>query len=347
MTNSTSPRVLIVGAGSIGMIFGYHLTLANVDVTYLVRERHIERLSRPQALYSYDDNSLKTYDGYSVISAHAGIAEGKFDYILLTLDGASLQSEDGIELTKAIGEAVQGTDTKVIQGGMFVGSQDWFQKVSGLRDEQFTNSYFAILAYSPSAVTLPFHGQTDPSLLEKADLAYSDRMHAGLFIADSAPAIANGFVDLYNASGVSKAIVVPAADFAMYANAMFALFGGCELLGWPKFADIDPSSEVWRLGIAAMKEIQTLSIHGEAGRKAAEATTEASALEEQAAMEKLMWPLDLQAFNRFHHGGKVNKQDRAILAASLAAGREENKDMPALSELLERLERDLPASERA
>lgn len=343
MSISPSPRVLIVGAGSIGMIFGYHLSLAKADVTYLVRPGRVERLSRAQTLYCYDDNSLKQFDNYSVISDHAGIAEGKFDYILLTLDGASLQSEDGIKLTKAIGSAVKGSDTKVIQGGMFVDSQQWFQSVSGLRDDQVTNGYFAILAYSPSAVTLPLHGNTDPDLLAQADLAYSDRMDAGLFIADSAPAIAEGFLGLYNASGVSKATVVPAADFAMYANAMFALFGGCELLGWPKFSDIDPSNEAWQLAVAAMKEIQTLSIHGEAGRKAAQALTEAGALADQAATEKLMWPLDLQEFNRFHHGGKVNKQDREILAASLAAGRAESKDMPALSELLLRLERDLPS----
>jgi len=339
MTNSTASRVLIVGAGSIGMIFGYHLSLANAHVTYLVRPARVERLSRPQTLYCYDDNSLKHFEGYSVISDHAGIAEGKFDYILLTLDGASLQSEDGVKLTKAIGKAVQGTDTKVIQGSMFFDSQRWFKDVSGLRDDQFTSAYFAILAYAPNAVTLPLHGQSDPDLLAQSDLAYSDRMDVGFFIADNTPAIANGFADLYNASGVSKAAVVPAAGFAMYANAIFALFGGCELLDWPKFSDIDPSDDVWQLAVAAMKEIQALSIHGEAGRQAADATTEAGVLEEQRAIEKKMWPLDLQAFNRFHHGGKVNTQDRAILSASLAAGRAENKEMPALRELLGRLER--------
>lgn len=342
MTNSPTPRVLIVGAGSIGMIFGYNLSLAKADVTYLVRPGRVERLSRPQTLYCYDDNSLKQFEGYSVISDHAGIAEGKFDYILITLDGASLQNENGVKLTKAIGAAVKGTDTKVIQGSMFVNARRWFQDVSGLRDDQFTNAYFAILAYSPSAVTLPLHGQTDSALLAKADLAYSDKMEAGLFITDSVPAIANSFKELYDASGVSKAAVVSEGAFAMYASAMFALFAGCELLGWPKFSDLDPSDETFQLGVAAMKEIQTLAIYGEAGSKAAETTTAAGALEEQRAMEKLMWPLDLQAFNRFHHGGKVNKQDRAILAACLAVGRDEKKGMPALSALIGRLEKDLP-----
>ena len=345
MTDSTTPRVLVVGAGSIGMIFGHNLTLAHADVTYLVRPGRVEHLSRLQTLYCYEDNSLKHFEGYSVISDHADIAKGQFDYILVTLDGASLQNEDGVKLVKAIGKAVQGTETKVLQGAMFVESRQWFKETSGLGDDQFTNAYFAIIAYSPSAVTLPLHGKTDAVLLAKADLAYSDKMDAGIFIADTVPVIAQGFAKLYDASGVSKAAIVPGDFFAMYADAMFAMFGGCELLGWPKFADIDPSDETWRLGIAAMKEVQALAIHGEAGAKAAEDTTEAGVLKDQVATEKLMRPLDIQEFNRFHHGGKVNKQDRAILADSLAAGKAEGKEMVALTELLHRLESEV-ASEK-
>ncbi|MDC0707535.1 2-dehydropantoate 2-reductase N-terminal domain-containing protein [Stigmatella sp. ncwal1] len=341
MKNAATSRVLIVGAGSVGLIVGYHLSLAKADVTFLVRPGRVERLSRPQTLYCYDDNSLKHYEGYSVISDHADIAEGRFDYILITLDGASLQNEDGVALTKAIGKAVEGTETKVIQGSMFVDSRRWFQSVSGLRDDQFTTGYFSFLSYPPSAVTLPLHGPTDPELLAKADQAYYDNQ-AAMMLDDSGPAVAEGFAELYNASGVSKVAIVPAAGIAILANAIFAMFAGCDLLGWPKFSDIDPTDETWRLAIAAMKEIQTLSMHGEAGRQAAEATTEASVLEENVAMEKQMLPLDLQEFNRFHHGGKVNKQDRALLTASLAAGRAEGKEMPALTELLRHYSSEIP-----
>lgn len=343
MTNATKPRILIVGAGSIGTILGYNLTLANADVTYLVRPRHIERLSRPQTLFCYEDNSLKQYEGYSVITDHAAIADGRFDYILLTLDGASLQSEDGVKLVEAIGKAMDGTDTRLIQGSNFVDNRRWIKETAGLGGDRFTNAYFAIFAYSPSAVTLPLHGDTDAALLAKADLAYSDKMDAGLFLADSVPDLANDFAGVYNASGVSKAVVVPATEFAMYATAMFTLFAGFELLDWPNPSDIDPAGETWRLAVAAMKEIQLLSIFGEAGRQAAEELTDAGALGQQVDMEKQMRPLDLQAFNRFHHGGKVNKQDRAILADYLAAGHAEGKEMAALTELIRRVEDKAPS----
>ena len=136
-----APRVLIVGAGSMGLIVGYHLSLARTDVTFLVRPGSFKRLDRPQVLYCYDDNSLKQFDRYAVISDHGAIAGGRYDYIVITLDGASMQNEAGIELTKAIGKAAQGTDTKVILGSVFFDSRRWFQSMSGLPEEQFANGF--------------------------------------------------------------------------------------------------------------------------------------------------------------------------------------------------------------
>ena len=334
MKTNTNQRVLIVGAGSMGLILGYNLSLAKADVTFLVRPNHVERLSRTQVLYCYDDNSLKQFDDYRVITDHADIARSKFDYIVITIDGASMQNEAGIELTKRIGEGARGTDTKVILGSVFFDSRRWFQDISGLPEEQFANAFWSVHAYSPSAVTLPLHSPTSPDLVARADLAYADRMGNGMTVLDSAPTIARDFADIYNASGVSRCGVMPAEDFAPQANAMFAIFAGCDLLDWPAFSAIDPSNEIWRLSVAAMKEIQTLSISGEAGRRAAEATTEDGLVAQLAGWEQQMLPLDLQQFNRFHHGGKVNAQDNAVLAACLAAGLGEGKEMTALRELL-------------
>ena len=57
-----------------------------------------------------------------------------------------------------------------------------------------------------------------------------------------------------------------------------------------------------------------------------------------AALEKQMLPLDFQEFNRYHHGGKVNAQDREHLRACLSRGEAEGKQMLALTELLKRVE---------
>ena len=47
-------------------------------------------------------------------------------------------------------------------------------------------------------------------------------------------------------------------------------------------------------------------------------------------MEREMRPLDYQAFNRFHHGGKVHAQDAKALHDCLAEGQRQGQQMTAL-----------------
>lgn len=115
---------------------------------------------------------------------------------------------------------------------------------------------------------------------------------------------------------------------------MFAVFAACELTNWPKFRDISSEGELWSLTVAAVKEIQRLSIHGEPGQQAARQTTEDEFAASLAAREKQMLPLDWQAFNRYHHGAKVNAQDREHLHACQEIGETDGKPMSALRELL-------------
>jgi hypothetical protein len=119
---------------------------------------------------------------------------------------------------------------------------------------------------------------------------------------------------------------------------IFAVFAASELMDWPKFERIDRDAELWSLAVTAVKEIQSLSIHGEAGQKAARETTAAGLAASLAAWEKDTLPLDLQEFNRYHHGGKVNVQDHQLLRDCIAYGEAEGKQMTALETLLQRVE---------
>ncbi|KAH8654161.1 hypothetical protein BGZ61DRAFT_374005 [Ilyonectria robusta] len=331
-------RILIVGAGSMGVIVGYHLSLAGSNVTFLARPYQIQALERPQTLYCYDDNELKEFNGYNWITDPTRIIGADYDYIFVTLDGASLRNETGQRLVKTIGEAARGTNTKVILGSVFINLRSWFLQISGIGDEQIINGFLAIHAYSTKAVTLPTNSPTDPDLISEADLAYSDRLGQGLVLDDSSPGVANGFAEIYNASGVSSCVILPAVELALLSNPMFAVFAACELTNWPKFRDISSEGELWSLTVAAVKEIQRLSIHGEPGQQAARQTTEDEFAASLAAREKQMLPLDWQAFNRYHHGAKVNAQDREHLHACQEIGETDGKPMSALRELLQRVE---------
>jgi hypothetical protein len=74
------------------------------------------------------------------------------------------------------------------------------------------------------------------------------------------------------------------------------------------------------------------------GQKMQSQTTEAGFAAALAGWEKDTLPLDLQGFNRYHHGGKVNAQDRQHLRGCIAYGEAEGKTMAALKELLQRAE---------
>ncbi|KAI1483172.1 hypothetical protein F4774DRAFT_368433 [Daldinia eschscholtzii] len=330
-------RILIIGAGCMGILTGYHLSLAGADVTFLIRPHRAKALDNPQILYCYDDNQLKEFKHYNYITNPLLIRGSNYDYIIITLDGASLRNKTGLDLVKTIGNAARGTDTKIVLGTIFFDVRVWFLRVSGLADEQVTSGHLDIHAYSTKVVTLQLEAPTDPKLIEKADFAYTDKLDDGFTIDDSSPTVANGFAKIFNASGISCCAVKPALECAVAINPMFPIFAACELMDWPKFKDIG-DQKLWSLIVASVREIQELDIHGKLGKKLARTTTEAGLATSLAAWEKHMLPLNLQAFNRFHHSEKLRAQGREHLQACLSTGAAEGKPMSALKDLLRRVQ---------
>lgn len=334
----SQPQILIVGAGSMGMVTGLNLSLAGAEVTFLVRPHHAETMNRPQLLYNYRDHKLDELKDYSFITDPSQISGKEYDYIIITINGAALKNETGQRLTKTIGSAIQHSNkTKIILGTVFFNIRPWFLEVSGLDDSQVVLGWITIHAYPTAAVTLPLHPPTNPQLLSKSNTAYIDCLGDGFCVVDSNPDVAKGFAKIYNASGVSKCGIVPQSQVGLLMNPIFTTFIACEVLDWPCFKDIDPESEIWGLATAAWKEILTLSIHGEPGQEAAKSTTRSTIGVMFADMESLMWPFDLAAFYKYHHGGKVVTQDREHLHACLEYGVDEGKPMTALKDLLDQV----------
>ena len=343
MTESNTASVCIVGAGSMGVITGYHLQLAGATVTFLVRPHRQEQLSRPQVLYSYDDRSLKTYSDYDLIADPAKLAGTSFDFAVITLDGAALRAEAGQKLVDEMGRAFGNTPTQVILGSVGIDLRSWFLERSGLADTQVTNAVLGILAYEAQAATLPLHPGVKPDLLAKADCAYRHPSPSGMIVDLSAPQVAHDFTALYDRSGVSKCGIV-SVDEHKLGPAFFSILAAWELLDWPAAAEINPSDETWQLGTEAMREFQRLSLFGSAGLAASEQTNAEGVLGFFRELEENTLPLDLAAFNRYHHGGKVNSQDHKILREALSRGEAEGAEMPALRALIARLPSEAPQS---
>lgn len=217
-----------------------------------------------------------------------------------------------------------------------LGIRAWFLEQSGLSDQQVVSGVPGGLNHEVAGAELPLDPAVDADLYRQADYAYKYFSEAGFGVDNSAPAAAEAFVKVYSRDGGPTVAITPAADFAMGIAALAPLLA-MGLLDWRPLDQIDPEEPDWKLGVESMREIQRLSIFGDAGKAAAANTTDAGVLEQFRQMAEAAKPLDMASFNEYHHGGKVNQQDRDLLTDARAHATSDGVATPALDELGRRL----------
>ena len=336
MSEATPPAVCIVGAGSTGLMAGYHLSLAGAAVTFVVRPHRLEQLSRPQMLYSYDDDNLTAYSDYEVVTDPAKLSESSFAFVLVTLNASALHTEAGLRLVDEIGRAFRGRSTVVILGSLGLDTRTWFLGRSGLAGRQVINGALESFAYQVPFADLPPNPLISDALHGRADLAYRHPHPIGFSVDLSAPSAARSFAALYDRNGVTRCDTVTVDEYHVRV-ATFPILVAWGLLSWPAVHSIDPKSEIWRLGADAMREFQRLSIFGLTGRNLSEQTSPASVLQSFRELEQASEPLDFAAFMAYQHGSKVSEQDHVALREALSRGEAEGAAMPALRALLARV----------
>lgn len=337
--NEHNTKALIVGAGAMGLAVGYHLGLAGVDLTYLVRPSRLAELAEPQQLYAYHEARLNTFTGYRTVADVADIDTSALDYVLITLDGSAMRSADGASLLAALGGAVCQSGAIVLVGGVGVGLREYVAATMGLSPDRVLSCLLGALSYQVGRVEMPPIAPDQQQLLEQASLAYVQSGKTGLFIEARNRQAAKAFAALYNRSGVSRCVVINTSMFGILSTAPFPYFLISEIAGWPIPENLAKHEELWRLHRRAAGELMALPQHGALGRLLRLLMTERLQLLLWRSLERGARPMDLTAFNRFHHGGKVQEQDLNLMRDCVSIGRSQNAEMPALSEVLSRLER--------
>lgn len=333
MSQDDTRRVLIIGAGAMGLTSGHHLHLAGAEVTFLVRPKRVPQLSRPQILYSYDDASLRHFSEYRLISEVAEAGDRAYDHVILTLDGAASRSAEGTALLRDLGDILRDTSAVVVVGGIGFGLREDCRNALELPEQRVLGGALGLLAHQVAAADLPVHPPTDPEVLNQADVAYRHLAGCGFVLEDRVPAAAARFKALYDASGVSRCDVVDPERFAVQVAALFPIFAACELMGWPPAARFADHEQVWGVAVEAVREVVALDEHGAAGQAAAARISGETVTRMWTAFEEDSSPLDLNAFNAFHHGGKVAAQDREFLQHFVTAGQRRGSPMTALEQL--------------
>jgi ketopantoate reductase len=329
--------VLIVGAGAMGLVAGYHLNLGGAEVTFLVRPGRKETFSPPQRLYCYDDNSLRVFDNYQVIESIAERSE-VYDFVIVTLDGATTRGEAGTQVLRYIGQYVKGSKTIVLMGGVGIGLREHYLTTTELPESQIMGGFLGLLSHQTSA-NLPVIPPIKAELIQQCSVAYGHTLNNdGFLVENRYPEIAKRFKNLYDRCKVSRCGKLSVAMTRIITNSAFPFLGAADLAGWPKVADLVANRELWQLACNAQSEICSLPQHGWQGKLAGILLTPWISAKLQLKMERACLPLDYQAFNRFHHGGKVRAQDIEVMVNCLNSGQNQGHPMPALKELLRRLD---------
>lgn len=327
-------KILIVGAGAGGIVTGYYLTESGADVTFYVRPERQQSAQPPKQLYSYDDNTLRTYTEFQVISDTHKIADTSYDYVLVTLDGSAAFSEDGSELLRQLGAAVDNSSAVFICLGVGVGIWEHYIECTGLPGDRILTGTFYFLSHQ-TPLEQPPHGDREEQALAAAEFAYRNfGGKGGLTLGNRNKKAARKFAAIYDRNGYSKCALVPQDVAELIFSIVFPLFIVSELAGWPEVPELVENKKLWTKGWKTANEIASLSRFGLIGRVFSWVMRESFWKKLWLRMDAGAVPLDFNSFNRFHHGGKVVAQDTRILRDLLEAGKASGREMPHLSSLL-------------
>ncbi|OZF06337.1 ketopantoate reductase family protein [Rhodococcoides fascians] len=332
------PEVLIVGAGAVGVSLGYHLTLSGAHVTFLVRAGRIAAFDRPQRIYDYDTEAVDIFSAFNVADNARFLREHDFRFVIVTLDGASSRSPEGTKTLQQVGRLIRDTETPVLMNGMGLGLRDFYAQTLDVPQDRLLRGFLGTLAHQARAGILT--GQPAALPPESVDICIKHPpSRVGYRIAKSGPAAVKEFAEMYSRSGVSRCVTIDRRIVDVVGNAAFPLYAVSELAGWPSFEDlIATHPELWQLAVDAQREILRTPSNGWFGKLASLTMGPRVTSRIHRKMEQDMKPLELQAFNKFHHGGKVREQDIRILRECAEDGLRQSHSMPALLDLLNRLE---------
>jgi ketopantoate reductase len=102
-------RALIVGAGAVGQVYGYHLHLGGAEVAFFVKPKYAESARAGFTLYSLNDRRRRTapqhWRDYDVVTSAAEVRAERWDMVLITVSSPALRGPWLPELTAAIGDA--------------------------------------------------------------------------------------------------------------------------------------------------------------------------------------------------------------------------------------------------
>jgi len=312
-------RVLVVGAGAVGQVYGRHARQGGADVTFFVREKYRDTVSRGFDMYALNGRAktdVIRFEDFTVVSRIDEVRARTFDQVYLTVSSSALRGPWLADLVGAIGDAT----ILALQPG-----QDDLDVIlaAGAVRERVVSGVITLISYAA-----PLPGETR---FPGPGMAY--------WFPPLAPSRISGettravpVIELLARGGLPTKRHRDVPKFAAFPTAMMMPFlVALEAGGWSFRAF---TGERAKLGARGAREAFAV-----VGLTAGKAPFTARMVARPRVLKLALWfgtkivPLPLETYLR-EHFTKVGDQTRMFMAGYIERGRDASIDVSALEKLL-------------
>jgi hypothetical protein len=317
-------RVLIVGGGAVGQVFGYHLARGGAQVTFFLREKYAEAATQGFTLYalnSRDKTSPHLFDDFDVVTSEAEVRNRQFDQLWLAVSSPALRMGWLTELVDAVGHAAVVSLTDGVHDREFM--------LEHVQPSRLVSGFIALISYQaplrnekrfpvpgvafwfPPLTSCPFDGPYDEC-------------------ARIVSTLKRGGQPASYAKGRATEGAAPAAMTS-------PLFMALEGAGW-SFRELATGDHL-AIGTGAGREAAVLSVRHRGLRPPAiRAVLRPWVVRCVMVIAKWIIPLDIETYLAYHFS-KVGQQTRMYIDAYLLLAAETGGSAVALTTLRKRVEK--------
>ncbi|WP_162932279.1 ketopantoate reductase family protein [Solimonas sp. K1W22B-7] len=313
-------RILVVGAGAVGAVYGWHLHRAGHEVHFFVKPKYRDSVSAGLTLHRlrYRATQREDWSGVRVVTDPAAVARGHWDQVWLTLSSDALRGELAAQLLAAIGTATVVCLQPDLEDADYV-------RTRVRAPEQVVHGLITLISYQS-----PLPGKAGPSGIAYFLPPFTPTPLSGT------PERVSGAVDALRAGGMAARAVPDVAPGTAAATALMQpMIAALEVGHWRLSAL--PGSEPLRMGLRAVREALAIA------RKTAGARTAGFLPLLRPWTWRLLLPLaarllplPLESYLHYHFS-KVGAQTRLMLETYIRLGRTHGLETQSLQKLRQAL----------
>lgn len=153
---SSPPRVLLVGAGAVGVSYGFYLQRGGAHVTFMVRPKYADALRAGTLVYlpkRRGERAPIALSGYDVVTSEAEVAERTFDQVWLCMSSTALR-QPWLEPFLAAVDARSPSATIVL---LQPGAEDQDHLAARVPRERIVSGLITLVAYQSPLPGEPAH----------------------------------------------------------------------------------------------------------------------------------------------------------------------------------------------